>query len=126
MKLEKEVILIDAYNSYGSSTLDFEKTFIEEEFSILKSMEYKKAKLTLEVEEPILDDAERKYLSDVIRPFRNEIEHIRKIRNDYYKEEYILIYFKDGLNMTFPYFKKGTMYKKMKLNKEYTLKDLNL
>ena len=39
------------------------------DYENLKKMEGKKVKLTLEVKEPILDEEERKYLSDVIRPF---------------------------------------------------------
>ena len=84
----------------------------------------KKLKLTLEIEEPILDEAERKYLSGVIRPFINEIGYIMKVNTQC--GEYIKITFKNDECIVFPYFKKGSMYKGMELNKEYTLEELGL
>lgn len=74
--------------------------------------------------EEILDDAEKEYLSAVIKPFRNRVEYIKK--NYYVEYEYISIYIKNECNMCFPNFKKGTMYKRMKINKEYSLKELGL
>ncbi len=96
-----------------------------EDYKNLKKMENKKVKLTLEIEEPILDDVERKYLSGVIRPFRNKIKNIRKKLYDD-ENEFIIITFKDNDSMTFKNFEKGLMYKNMELNKEYTLEDLEL
>ena len=83
-----------------------------------------KVKLTLEVEKPILDDEETKYLSGVIRPFRNKIGYIMKVNTQC--GEFIRILFKNNECIIFPYFKKGTMYKGMELNKEYSLEDLGL
>lgn len=74
------------------------------------------------VEKEILDEKEKEYLSAVIRPFKDRIEFIAKRRMF---DDYICI----GLNneaMSLPYFKKGTMYKGMELNKKYTLKELGL
>lgn len=66
----------------------------------------------------ILDYAEKRYLSEVIRPFRKEVIAIEKLET-HTGEEYILILFKDD-GMHFPSFKKGRMYKGMKLEKRYT------
>lgn len=81
-----------------------------------------------EYKEPILDDVERKYLSDVIRPFRKDICTIAKYRmTEGYstKKEYIIVTLKTR-GWSFPSFKAGTMYKGMKPYKEYTLKELGL
>lgn len=63
-----------------------------------------------ECKEPVLDDAERKYLSEVIRPFREKIKD---------KDG-----FRDSLNL--PDFENDTMYKGMEINKAYTLEELGL
>ena len=80
--------------------------------------------------EPILDDAERKYLSGVIRPFRDRVVGIYKYNSVLSNYEEIAIDTCADYNcnhMThLPPFKIGLMYKNMELNKEYTLDDLNL
>lgn len=79
---------------------------------------------------PILDEVERKYLSDVIRPFRKEVTDIIKLSFCGSEEHYISIRlrdesgFRDYVNL--PNFKSNTMYKGMEINKEYTLKELGL
>lgn len=75
----------------------------------------------------ILDEKEKEYLRTVIRPFKNEIKYIIK-KESYVRgyREYIRIIFKDNDDMSFKDFKKGTMYKGMQTNKEYTLKELGL
>lgn len=77
----------------------------------------------------ILDDKEKEYLKAVIKPFRNEINFIRKV--DFHNDkEYIKIEFIGdnmlGEVMDFKSFKKGTMYKGMKVDKRYTLEELGL
>lgn len=82
------------------------------------------------VKKPILDEVEKRYLSNVIKPFRNQIESI--VKYSYGKYEAInMVNFKIDENMSFivtnfPYFKKGTMYKGMEVNKEYSLEDLGI
>lgn len=75
-------------------------------------------------ERPLLDSTEKKYLSEVIRPFRKEVTVIKKLGTPAGKE-YILIILKDDC-MSFPSFEKGTMYKGMELEKRYTPEDLGL
>ena len=78
-----------------------------------------------EIEKSILDEAEREYLSIVIKPFRDRIEYI--IKNSVYSPfEWITIKYKDGGATTLPPFKKDTMYKGMEVNKEYSLEDLGV
>ena len=75
---------------------------------------------------PILDDKEKEYLSYVIRPFKNKVKYIRKTP-DRTKYEYIRIVYNDGdLPTDLKDFDKGTMYKGMKLYKEYLLEELRL
>ena len=76
-----------------------------------------------EYKKPILDDAEKRYLRGVIRPFRNDVLGIKKNCVD---DEYIVIIIKDFQTICLPYFKNGTMYKGMVTNKEYTLEELGL
>lgn len=76
--------------------------------------------------EPILDDAERKYLADVIRPFRNKIDTISKFQTWDGSSQYIHISMKDNHMGTLPVFPKGTMYKGMEDGKHYSLKELGL
>ena len=125
MKLEKEVY-IDKISQLGNMNVCFYEPFTLEEIETLKKIAIKrKVKLTLEIQEPILDDEEKRYLSGVIRPFRDRVEYIKKLNEHYIGDEYILI--KTNSNSTpLPYFKKGTMYKGMELDKEYSLKDLGL
>ena len=87
-----------------------------------------------EYEEDILDEEEKKYLSVVIKPFRDQVIYIKKIDvylgcNKYC--EYILGELSnkdDDVVDTFalPYFPKGSMYKGMEKDKKYTLEELGL
>ena len=78
----------------------------------------------------ILDAAEKRYLSNIIKPFRKHIITIRKIQNYKYEFIEIVIYSTvEGVScevISFPYFNKGKMYKGIEINKEYTLKELGL
>ena len=75
-------------------------------------------------EEPTLDNVEKTYLKDVIRPFRENVENIVKweSNNDL---QYLTVNLNSGI-IRFPMFKKDTMYKNMEPNKKYTLEELDL
>ena len=80
------------------------------------------------IDKPILDDIEKEYLSNVIKPFRDRVKSV--IKYDSGKYEYIVIRYRSleeniG-NVHFPPFKKGTMYKGMKAGKAYSLNELGL
>lgn len=79
-----------------------------------------------EYKEPILDEVEREYLKAVIRPFRDKIDTISKFRTWDDSSQYTYIEMKDTHIGTLPVFPKGTMYKGMKENKKYSLKELGL
>lgn len=86
-------------------------------------------------EKPILDDVEKKYLENIIAPFKDKVVYIQKVNSiqkdkqnfesiqiiidsEYYKYMYESI--------SLPYFKKRTMYRGMKSNKNYKLEELGL
>ena len=72
----------------------------------------------------LLDYSEKKYLSEVIRPFREEVTAIEKLEAPAGRE-YILIILKDD-GMHFPCFKKDTRYKGLELEKRYAPEELGL
>lgn len=81
-----------------------------------------------EEKKEILDKAEKEYLENLLRPFKNEVETIRKFVHMYTPiAEYLTIEMKNGLDtFSLPDFKENTMYKGMKRDKHYTLKELGL
>lgn len=74
---------------------------------------------------PILDNIEKNYLSNIIKPFRDRIDYIAKV-NLSNRREYILIKMKNCEMISLPFFTAGAMYKGMENDKNYTLKDLGL
>ncbi len=74
-------------------------------------------------EAQILDDAEKRYLRGVIRPFRKEVKSIRKLSA---VSEWIVIQMESYLEIHLPAFKKGTMYQGMEGNRRYTIEELGL
>lgn len=82
---------------------------------------------------PILDDVEKRYLSAVIRPFRDNVKYIEKWEYHFSSGDFSQIFIRienkwngDRENMIFPEFIKGTMYKGMEPEKKYTLDELGL
>ena len=75
-------------------------------------------------DDELLTPKEREYLKLVFKPFASNIMYVqKKIRSD--NTEYIVARtYKDSI--IFPYFTKGTMYKGMKLEVKYTLKELGI
>ena len=123
----------DQYITYGvektftkSDLKDGDKCtlkYFNDDVSIVKVERPVKYETLFEREEEILDETEKRYLSNVIKPFRDKVKAIEKVS---YSREFIKIYIKEDELTILPYFEKGTMYKGMKENKEYTLKELGL
>ena len=91
--------------------------------------------LNLTVEEKILDEDEKRYIKNIVRPFRDKVTSIYKRQyHDIY--EYITITYQEQveddeitvgeMTIYLPFFKKNTMYTGMLLNKHYTLEDLGI
>ena len=72
----------------------------------------------------VLDEVEKEYLKNVLKPFYKKVESICKNGGDDY--EWIDIYFRNDGLMSFPCFEKGKMYAGMQSRKRYTLKELNI
>ena len=77
-----------------------------------------------EYEEPVLDEVERKYLSDVIKPFGHRVSYIVKRLNG--SGYYIAFVVNNFDVMNLPYFTRNTMYKGMTVGRQYKLKELGL
>lgn len=80
------------------------------------------------VKPQILDEPEQQYLSAVIKPFRDRVSYICKVNTlERYGTQRIDIGFTDeSIDMELPIFERGTMYKGMKIGKEYTLEELGI
>lgn len=73
----------------------------------------------------ILDEVEKRYLRNIIRPFRDKVKAISLITAGGKSDCYINIELEDE-TIYLPDFEINTMYKGMKLEKEYTLEELGL
>lgn len=98
----------------------------DEEYDIIKIERPAQYETVFERKEEILDETEKRYLANVIRPFKNNVKSIAKGCYVTIGPEYIIVFMQDSQEIRFPYFTKGTMYNGMKLNKAYTLKELGL
>lgn len=96
----------------------------KEKYDIIKIERVVKYETIFERENEILDDVEREYLYNLIKPFRKDVKYIKKYKYASDKE-YIIIQLKEE-HMILPNFKKDSMYKGMEIGKEYTLEELCL
>lgn len=74
----------------------------------------------------ILDKTERRYLRNLIRPFRDKVAYFSKCQEVDSDEEYIVIMLTSDEVIFLPNFKKGTMYKGMKEDARYSIDVLGL
>lgn len=121
-------------NQEISNTLEFYKNNLEqgngmEKLDVVKVERPTGYATVFERKKEILDKAEKRYLRQIIRPFRDKVKFIIKmsIYDDMY--EFIEIkYSRDYAIRTIelPDFVAGTMYKGMEDDRIYTLKELGL
>ena len=109
------VFVETSYNKIGRALNQYNKWLLEEH------------------EEPILDDVEKEYLSNIIKPFKDRVSTISKHAsiNSTGVDCYIEIRVKRVGNgydfVSLPTFKPSTkMYKNMKIGHIYSLEELNL
>ncbi len=76
--------------------------------------------------EPILDEAEREYLSAVIKPFKSDVAYIKKSRFFSEPLQFIYISLKDEWTIKLNLFEAGSQYKGMEEHKKYTVEELGL
>ena len=98
----------------------------EEEYDIVKVERPVKYETVFERKEEILDEVEKRYLTEVIKPFRKRIQFIQKKKEITEINPYIRIVCEDNDKLVFPYITDNSMYKGMEVNKKYTLKELGL
>ena len=73
----------------------------------------------------ILDNEEKEYLRNIIKPFKDKVNYITKVVNE--NNDYFILIDITNANIYLPPFKKdSSMYKNMEPIKFYTLQELNL
>ena len=107
-------------------TNELKDTVIGESLDIIKVERPVKYETVFERKEEILDEVEKRYLTEVIRPFRKRIQFIQKKKEITEINPYIRIVCEDNDKLVFPYITDNSMYKGMEVNKKYTLKELGL
>lgn len=120
-----QVIFVDKTSMYGFNNLDKQLRYFNDDVSIVKVERPLKYKTMFERKEEILDEVEKKYLADVVRPFRSKVRSVYKMTSVCSNKEFINIQLRDE-NFSLPYFEKGTMYKGIQTGKRYTLEELGL
>lgn len=120
--------LVDNFGAISLTyfTEDLKDVYGEEEYDIVKVERPVKYETVFERKEEVLDETEKKYLTEVIRPFRKRIQFIQKKKEITEINPYIRIVCEDNDNLVFPYITNNSMYKGMEVNKKYTLKELGL
>lgn len=105
----------------GYSVEDIYGRYINQIIKIERPVKYE---TIYEAPKQILTKEEKEYLEAVCKPFKDKVKFIKKCS---YSREWIGIHIDDEyIDILFPYFEVGTMYKGMEPNKEYTLKELGL
>lgn len=107
-------------------TNELKDTVIGESLDIVKVERPTQYKEVFERKEEILDETEKKYLTEVIRPFRKRIQFIQKKKEITEINPYIRIVCEDNDKLVFPYITDNSMYKGMESNRKYTLEELGL
>jgi hypothetical protein len=120
-----QVIFVDKTSNYGFSNINEQLKYFNDDVSIVKVERPVKYETMFERKEEILDEVEKKYLVDVVRPFRSKVRSVYKMASVCSNKEFICIQLRDE-NFTLPYFEKGTMYKEMQTGKRYTLEKLGI
>lgn len=120
-----QVVFVDKTSNYGFSSIDEQLRYFNDDVSIVKVERPAQYETVFEREE-VLDETEKKYLTDVIRPFRKRIQFIQKKKEITEINPYIRIVCEDNDKLVFPYITDNSMYKGMESNRKYTLEELGL
>lgn len=113
---------------FESVTEEDVKEYLEE---YVKDFKNYNIKFEIKKKEPILDEVEKKYLSDVIKPFRDRVKYIKKTDCTDNTTSFITIYMlhinkQENEVIYLPFFRTNTMYKGMIPHKEYSLEELGI
>ena len=107
----------------GGIEIKFEDFAVNFLIELLSNFNYKEIKL------PILDDKEREYLQHYVMnnpAFKGKVMRIQKKSGLNSFKGYLVIWLDDESIVCFPNFDLAIMYKGMKLDKDYTPKELGL
>lgn len=122
-----QVIFFDKTSNYSFNNIDEQLRYFNDDVSIVKVERPVQYETMFERKEEVLDETEKRYLSNIIRPFKNQVQYIVKYDNPLRTEkEHLRIKLINDEEINFPDFKKDSMYKGMKEGKKYTLKKLGL
>lgn len=129
-----EILVKDGDNYYNNNSHIRNNSDLEvledkyENLGKIIKIEEPKYETVYEYKPEILDETEKRYLRNFIKPFRDKVKAIRKTDNNMNgkNNQYITVTYKNDLNTDFPNFKPNTMYKGMKMYKDYTLEELGL
>ena len=117
--------LVDNFGAISLTyfTEDLKDVDGEEEYDIVKVERPVKYETVFERKEEILDEVEKRYLASVIKPFRHNVEYIKKfVYSSGIKQIKINV---GGTIVNLPEFK-NDMYKGMTPDRKYSLKELGL
>ena len=118
-----QVIFFDKTSNYSFDSIDEQLRYFNDDVSIAKVERPIKYETVFEREEVVLDETEKRYLSGVIRPFKDKVKYIQKWTYSTGVKEIKIATSKTITRL--PGFT-NDMYKGMKENKKYTLKELGL
>lgn len=122
-----QVVFVDKTSKYCFENIDEQLKYFNDDVSIVKVERPVKYETLFERKEEILDETEKRYLANVIKPFRHNIKTIEKtIKFGDSSLCYLNILLKNNDMAYLPNFKKNSMYRGMIEDKEYTLKELGL
>ena len=134
-------VLIEEYNGFYLELKDYSDNFKDKDgdsrYDIMKVYgfaQYNSRTLDFTTEDrellwerkEILNDSEKEYLSNFVKPFRDRVKYISKYFHEYANDYFISIEYENDLDTNFPDFSNKEIYKGMELNKKYTLKELGL
>lgn len=126
----KNVRNLNILTEFGSNKpilqIEAEVNRLEEVDEYMKLLESKNVKIVYEAKDEILDEVEKRYLREVIRPFRDKVDYIKKTSMGD-GNQFIAISLGNGDDETYlPTFKKDEMYLGMESNRRYSLEELGL
>lgn len=118
-----QVVFVDKTSNYSFERIDEQLSYFNDDVSIVKVERPVKYETVFERKEEILDEVEKRYLASVIKPFRHNVEYIKKfVYSSGIKQIKINV---EGTIVNLPEFK-NDMYKGMTPDRKYSLKELGL
>lgn len=118
-----QVVFVDKTSNYSFERIDEQLSYFNDDVSIVKVERPVKYETVFERKEEILDEVEKRYLASVIKPFKHNVEYIKKfVYSSGIKQIKINV---EGTIVNLPEFK-NDMYKGMTPDRKYSLKELGL